>query len=46
VTGGNTRVGDEMVRTALYEAANVLLSRVTRFAVLSAWDWRWPSVAV
>jgi transposase len=30
VTGGITRVGDEMVRTALYEAANVLLSRVTR----------------
>jgi transposase len=27
VTGGITRVGDEMVRTALYEAANVLLSR-------------------
>src|SRR5664279_5236367 len=30
VTGGISRVGDEMVRTALYEAANVLLSRVTR----------------
>jgi hypothetical protein len=27
VTGGITRTGDEMVRTALYEAANVLLSR-------------------
>jgi hypothetical protein len=24
VTGGITRTGDEMVRTALYEAANVL----------------------
>src|SRR5262249_6026343 len=31
VTGGTTRTGDEMVRTALYEAANVLLSRITRF---------------
>jgi hypothetical protein len=30
VTGGITRTGDEMVRTALYEAANVLLSRITR----------------
>ena len=29
VTGGITRVGDEMVRTALYEAANSLLSRAT-----------------
>src|ERR1700730_12027489 len=29
VTGGITRTGDEMVRTALYEAANVLLSRIT-----------------
>jgi transposase len=27
ITGGITRAGDEMVRTALYEAANVLLSR-------------------
>src|SRR5215813_381308 len=27
VTGAITRTGDEMVRTALYEAANVLLSR-------------------
>ena len=30
VTGGITRAGDEMVRTALYEAANVLLARITR----------------
>src|SRR5262249_55236917 len=32
VTGAITRTGDEMVRTALYEAANVLLSRITRFS--------------
>ena len=31
ITGGTTRVGDEMVRTTFYEAANVLLSRITRF---------------
>ena len=37
VTGGITRVGDEMVRTALYEAANALLSRVTRFSALKRW---------
>jgi transposase len=37
VTGGISRVGDEMVRTALYEAANVLLSRVTRFSALKHW---------
>lgn len=37
VTGGITRVGDEMVRTALYQAANVLLSRVTRFSALKRW---------
>lgn len=37
VTGGITRVGDEIVRTALYEAANVLLSRATRFSVLKRW---------
>ena len=33
VAGGITRVGDEMVRTA----ANVLLSRVTRFSALKRW---------
>ena len=37
VTGGITRAGDETVRTALYEAANVLLSRVTRFSALKRW---------
>jgi transposase len=37
VTGGITRVGDQMVRTALYEAANILLSRVTRFSALKRW---------
>ncbi|MGY0782773.1 IS110 family transposase, partial [Azospirillum argentinense] len=30
-------VGDAMVRTALYEAANVLLSRTTRFSTLKRW---------
>src|SRR5262245_58287974 len=42
VTGGITRTGDEMVRTALYEAANVLLSRITRFSKLKRW---WMDVA-
>ena len=37
VTGGITRVGDEMVRTALYEAANIMLSRTTRFSALKRW---------
>jgi transposase len=37
VTGGITRAGDEMARTALYEAANVLLSRITRFSRLKRW---------
>jgi transposase len=37
VTGGISRVGDAMVRTALYEAANILLSRVTRFSALKRW---------
>jgi transposase len=37
VTGGITCVGDTMVRTALYKAANILLSRVTRFSALKRW---------
>jgi transposase len=37
VIGGISKVGDAMVRCALYEAANVLLSRVTRFSSLKRW---------
>jgi transposase len=37
ITGGISRVGDGMVRTALFEAANILLSRVTRFSALKRW---------
>jgi len=37
VTGGTTGVGGELVPTALYEAANALLSRVKRFCTLKRW---------
>lgn len=37
VTGGISKVGDAMVRTALYEAANAILSRPTRFCALKRW---------
>jgi transposase len=37
VAGGITRVGDASVRVALYEAANVLLTRGTRFSSLKRW---------
>ena len=37
VTSGITRAGDDMVRTALYEAANVLLARITRFSNPKRW---------
>jgi transposase len=37
VSGGITRTGDESVRTALYEAANVMLTRTTRFSGLKRW---------
>jgi transposase len=37
VTGGISRIGDEKVRTALYEAANVMLTRVNRFSALKRW---------
>src|SRR5260221_11539447 len=36
-TGAISRVGDAMVRTALYEAAHIMLSRVTRFSSLKRW---------
>jgi transposase len=37
VTGGITRVGDASVRSALHDAANVLLSRVAKFSALKRW---------
>jgi transposase len=37
VTGGISKVGDAMVRTALYEAANVMLTRTGKFSVLKRW---------
>jgi len=37
VAGGITRVGDASVRAALYEAANVMLTRTTRFSALKRW---------
>ncbi len=37
VTGGISRAGDTMVRTALYEAANVMLTRTRRFSALERW---------
>ncbi|HET6521592.1 MAG TPA: IS110 family transposase [Geminicoccaceae bacterium] len=37
VTGGISEVGDALVRTALYEAANVMLTRAGRFSSLKRW---------
>jgi transposase len=37
VTGGISKVGDAMVRSALYEAANVMLTRAGRFSTLKRW---------
>jgi transposase len=36
-TGAVSRVGDAMVRTALYEAAHILLTRAVRFSSLKRW---------
>src|SRR6476469_7134478 len=37
VTGGISKAGDAMVRTALYEAANAMLTRVGKFSTLKRW---------
>ena len=39
-TGRISKCGDKMLRSYLYEAANVLLTRVTRWSVLKAWGVR------
>jgi len=36
-TGGISRCGDEMIRTMLYEAAQILLMRSTKWSWLKAW---------
>jgi transposase len=37
VSGGISKVGDAMVRTALYEAANAMLTRTVRVSTLKRW---------
>ena len=37
VTGSISKVGDAMVRTALFEAAHVMLTRASRFSSLKRW---------
>jgi transposase len=37
VTGGISKAGDATVRTALYEAANAMLTRAGRFSTLKRW---------
>src|SRR5215216_6300418 len=37
VTGGISKAGDAMVRAALYEAANVMLTRASKFSTLKRW---------
>ena len=37
VSGGISKVGDAMVRTALYEAANAMLTRTVRISALKRW---------
>jgi len=39
-TGRISKCGDEMLRSYLYEAANVLLTRVTKWSTLKAWGVR------
>jgi transposase len=38
--GRISKCGDELVRTSLYEAANVLLTRVKRWSTLKAWGMK------
>ncbi len=40
VTGSISKVGDRMVRTALYEAASVMLTRSVRMSPLKSWAMR------
>ena len=37
MTGGISKVGDAMARTALFEAAQSMLTRTARFSTLKQW---------
>lgn len=37
MTGSISKVGDAMVRTALFEAAHIMLTRTGRFSSLKRW---------
>ncbi len=37
MTGAISKVGDALVRTALYEAAHIILTRAMRFSALKRW---------
>jgi transposase len=37
ITGAVSRVGDPMVRTALYEGAHIMLTRAVRYSALKRW---------
>ena len=39
-TGRISKCGDKLLRSYLYEAANVLLTRVAKWSVLKAWGIR------
>ena len=39
-TGRISKCGDKMLRSYLYEAANVLLTRVAKWSALKAWGIR------
>ena len=42
VTGRISKIGDGGVRTALYEAANVILTRPVKGSTLKSWGCAWP----
>ena len=42
-TGRISKIGDAEVRTALFEAANVILTRPVKASALKKWEWPLPS---
>jgi transposase len=46
VTGRISKIGDGGVRTALYEAANVILTRSVKGSTLKSWGMRKAKVAL
>ena len=45
ITGRISKCGDDGLRTALYQAAHIILTKPVKISALKTWRCRWPSAS-